>query len=401
MNVLFISPNSPRDSIGGVERFISNLIDYCTARAEHNVYILLPVDKGTFVERIGNVTVYHDENLSISKDLHVIQKDSRDKVHLFAKRVEEIIKLHNIDIICAENFHLGVPPAYSILLNMVAGLYKIPSVLRVHSFAVTELQTELINQLMWAKISCVSKSVAGDCFHKGANIDYLTTDYLGVNTHEFNADANPLFNLKEKLELPVETKILLSATRLILGTKNIIKQKGLVNLIEAFSKISPRYPYLHLVIAVGKPPDRLKNEFTQAYNMLYGYIKLHNIEAKTTVKTYKLGDMASVYKGSDIFVLPSENETFGQVFIESMACGLPVIGTKVGGIPEIISDSYNGYLVTSDDSTMLAQRIEKLINSSTVRNNFREAGLKTVENNFTSEKQFSCFFKTLSTVINN
>jgi glycosyltransferase involved in cell wall biosynthesis len=93
--------------------------------------------------------------------------------------------------------------------------------------------------------------------------------------------------------------------------------------------------------------------------------------------------------------LPSENETFGQVFIEAMACGLPVIGTKVGGTPEIISDSYNGYLIPPNDSSILAQMIEKLINDRSTRNRFIKAGIKTVEDKFTSEKQLFNFMKTL------
>jgi len=48
---------------------------------------------------------------------------------------------------------------------MVAMQKKTPLVLRLHSLATTELQVELINQLMWDQISCVSKSVAGDCSH--------------------------------------------------------------------------------------------------------------------------------------------------------------------------------------------------------------------------------------------
>ena len=196
-----------------------------------------------------------------------------------------------------------------------------------------------------------------------------------------------------------ENKIVLIATRILHGRKNILNEKGIINLIQAFSKLSPRYSNLRLLIAVGKPPDNLKDEFDQAYEMLLGYIKLHNIEAKTIVKMFKLNEMPEVYGGSDVFVLPSENETFGQVFIEAMACGLPVIGTKVGGTPEIISDSYNGYLIPPNDSSILAQMIEKLINDRSTRNRFIKAGIKTVEDKFTLEKQLFNFMKTLEETV--
>lgn len=397
MNILFISPNSPLESIGGVERYIINLVNYCKDKSQFKTIVILPTFKESHIEENGNVVTYFDENIALLKNASV--KEISQKAHLFSKTVENIILKYKIDIICAENFHVGLPPAYNILLNMIAGLHKIPLVLRLHSFAVTDLQVELVNQLMWKKISCVSKSVAGDCFYKGADINLLSTDYLGVDTNEFNNGKIIQHNVREKLKLLPEHKIILTATRIIHGRKNIIQEKGIINLVQAFSKLSPRYPDLRLLVAVGKAPDNLKNEFDQAYNMLLGYIKLNNIETKTIVTMFKLDEMPEVYRESDVFALASENETFGQVFIEAMACGLPVIGTKTGGIPEIISDSYNGYLIPPNDSSILAQMIEKLINDRSIRDRFIRTGIITVEDKFRSEKQFFNFFKMLKETI--
>jgi glycosyltransferase involved in cell wall biosynthesis len=390
MNILFISPNSPYNSVGGVERYILNLKDYCNNHTQFNTIIILPGHKHGLIEESNNLSIYQDKNLYLSK--YTTRKNTTNKARSFNDSIKNIILKNNIDIICAENFHVGLPPAYSLLLNMTASSHKIPLILRVHSFASTDIQIELVNQLIWNKVSCVSKSVAGDCFHKGADINIISTDYLGVNVNLFNNGLSDNY-IKNKLKLSHENKIILTATRIIRGRKNIIEEKGIVNLIQAFSKLAPRYPNLHLLIAVGKPPDNLKNEYDQAFNMLLGYTKLHNVEEKTIIRTFKLEEMPKVYAGSDIFVLASENETFGQVFIEAMACGLPVIGTKVGGIPEIISDSYNGYLINPNDSSILAQKIEVLLNDNVVRDKFIRAGLKTVNNKFTSEKQFSKFFK--------
>ena len=77
-----------------------------------------------------------------------------------------------------------------------------------------------------------------------------------------------------------------------------------------------------------------------------------------------------------------------------MAC-LPVIGAKTGGIPEIINDSINGFLVPPDDSSILAQKIERLITDKILRKKFIAAGIKTVEDNFTSDDQFLSFQKML------
>jgi glycosyltransferase involved in cell wall biosynthesis len=81
-----------------------------------------------------------------------------------------------------------------------------------------------------------------------------------------------------------------------------------------------------------------------------------------------------------------------------MACGLPVIGAKTGGMPEIISDGYNGFLVQPADPIILAQKIEEIITNKKLRNNFINNGHKTIEEKFTAEMQFSDFNQLLKNV---
>lgn len=398
MKILFISPNSPFESIGGIERYVINLINYFKIQKDIQTFLILPTTGESNKRVEGNITIYYDNNLSLPRRNRT-HKIIAAKSEGFSSLVESIIKKHGIDVICAENIIFGPPAVYSFRLNMIALLYKIPLMLRLHMYPESPIQIELTNQLMWDHVSCVSKSVAGDCFQKGTDINKLSTDYLGVNTTDFNPMLDSEYDLKKQLKLGKETKIVLTAARIITGSKVMLKEKGLINLIQAFSKLSPRYPDLRLLIGVGRASENLKNEFEAAYEMLLGYIKIHNIGHQTVVKMFQLDEMPDVYRGSDVFVLPAErNETLGQTFIEAMACGLPVIGAKTGGIPEIISDFHNGYLVLPDDPSILAQKIESIINDDLTREKFILAGIKTVEENFTSTKQFSSFHKTLESL---
>jgi len=138
MNILFISPNSPFESIGGIERYITNLINYYKGRSECNIFIVLPKKGKSYSEKQGKVTILFEDALFIPKEIH-LQKEITRKAQLFSKVVTDIIKKNNIDIICAENFLFGPPAAYILLLNMVAMQQKTPLVLRLHSFATTEL----------------------------------------------------------------------------------------------------------------------------------------------------------------------------------------------------------------------------------------------------------------------
>ncbi len=71
--------------------------------------------------------------------------------------------------------------------------------------------------------------------------------------------------------------------------------------------------------------------------------------------------LVSLYRAADIFVLPSRGDCMPQAVIEAMASGLPVVATRVGAIPEMVTDSVNGYLVPARDPRALRAAIEALV----------------------------------------
>ena len=74
-----------------------------------------------------------------------------------------------------------------------------------------------------------------------------------------------------------------------------------------------------------------------------------------------VADLAPVYQAADIFLLTSDHEGTPNVLLEAMSCGLPVIATRVGGVPEVVEDGVNGYLIEPSDEEQLIQRILYLI----------------------------------------
>src|SRR3989344_1436820 len=134
MKILFISPNSPFESIGGIERYVINLINYFKNQSQNEVYLILPTKEKSHSATEGKITIFYDTSFSIPRGNSRSQRDIVEKARLFAKLVEEIIVKNQIDIICAENIFFGPPAAYSLLLNMVANVHKIPLVLRLHMY---------------------------------------------------------------------------------------------------------------------------------------------------------------------------------------------------------------------------------------------------------------------------
>lgn len=99
------------------------------------------------------------------------------------------------------------------------------------------------------------------------------------------------------------------------------------------------------------------------------------------------GVLAEVYSASDLFVMPSLYEAFGQTVIEAMACGIPVVGFDTGGIPEIVEDNVSGLLAPVGDVHRLAEKIETMILDPGKRLEMGKKARQTVENTFTLRHQ--------------
>ena len=96
-------------------------------------------------------------------------------------------------------------------------------------------------------------------------------------------------------------------------------------------------------------------------------------------------DVENVYHTADIVVVPSRwQEPLGLINLEAGACRKPVIATRVGGIPEVVEDSVNGFLVPPADVNALAAKVATLIADPVLRVRMGAAGRQRVEANFTS-----------------
>jgi glycosyltransferase involved in cell wall biosynthesis len=101
-------------------------------------------------------------------------------------------------------------------------------------------------------------------------------------------------------------------------------------------------------------------------------------------------DVRPFIEGADIFVLPSAiREGFGLSLAEAMAMGVPVIGTKLGGVPEIIIDGVNGLLAEPGNSESLAQSILYLLASQDLARFLAQNGLRTIREQFSLDRMIS------------
>jgi glycosyltransferase involved in cell wall biosynthesis len=77
--------------------------------------------------------------------------------------------------------------------------------------------------------------------------------------------------------------------------------------------------------------------------------------------------IADILPVGDVFLLPSEHESFGLAALEAMSCGLPVVGSRIGGLPEVINDGDTGFLCDPHDSACMTRLIVDLLMNESLR----------------------------------
>jgi len=142
--------------------------------------------------------------------------------------------------------------------------------------------------------------------------------------------------------------------KIIIFVGNLRKVKGVEYLIESMKEITEKEKNAKLII-LGDGEERSDLEELVSTLFMDKYIKFLGRISNESIPKYMMA--------SDLFVLPSVSESFGIVNLEAMASGLPIVATKVGGVPEIIKENINGLLVEPRNSIDLSLKIIKLLHN--------------------------------------
>jgi len=155
------------------------------------------------------------------------------------------------------------------------------------------------------------------------------------------------------------------------------KYKGVDKLIECTAHLRSAVPNLHLVV-VGGGSDLARH--TQLARDLRVADCVHFFDKLSRA------EIAACYARCDVFAMPSTGEGFGLVFLEAMAFEKPLIGAAAGGIPDVIEDGTNGFLVPTEDSfdgpAKLRQAMEKLLCEDYLRATFGQRGGEIVRSKY-------------------
>lgn len=277
----------------------------------------------------------------------------------------DVVKNHKLDIL---HVHYAIPHASSAYFTQkmleAQGIY-IPFVTTLHGTDITLVGKDLhykpvvefsINESN--AVTAVSESLKQQTlqsFHIKQDIQVI---YNFVDHKRFTQLNKSHF---KNLIAPNQEKILLHVS-------NFRKVKRVEDVIRMYKIVSKHIPAKLLM--VGDGPERTKAEDV-----------CRNTGGCADVKFMGKQDMLEdIFNIADLFVLPSESESFGLAALEAMACGLPVISSNAGGLPEINIHGQTGYLSAVGDYEDMAQNALRILNDEATLNTFKNNAFEQSQN---------------------
>jgi glycosyltransferase involved in cell wall biosynthesis len=173
-----------------------------------------------------------------------------------------------------------------------------------------------------------------------------------------------------------------------LAVARLVERKGLSDLIEALACLERDRFELEIL---GSGPDERKLKDLAA--------RLGVSREVIFAGSVSRSEIPGRYRDADIFTLASREEAFGNVFAEAMACGLPVVGSTVGGIPELIEHGKNGYLVPPREPRALAAAIRLLADNPELRSEIGRRNRAQAEANLSWARVTTRYLSTYNGVL--
>lgn len=197
--------------------------------------------------------------------------------------------------------------------------------------------------------------------------------YAGVDTERFNPEVSPAFDAGEDVA--------------ILYVGRLDEGKGLKELVDAHAALADRTTMY--LVGGGTLEDQLRERAKQQGTA--GAVEFVGRVPNEEIPGY--------YTAADVFCLPSHHESFGIVNIEAMACGVPVVTTRIDAIKEYATDEENAILVDIGDSDALQSALERLVDSKQLRERLGGVGQRTAKR-FSWDSQaekLECYYERIVT----
>ncbi|MBL7071654.1 MAG: glycosyltransferase family 4 protein [Candidatus Omnitrophica bacterium] len=263
-------------------------------------------------------------------------------------------------------------------LQQLAKERGIPLILTAHNVWDDLLFLDLTLKIRWAHIIAVSHYIKRELIGAGCNDKKITVIHHGIDTEQFKANVN---TRKLRVKYPK-----LKDRRIIFHPARIGLAKGCDVSLKALRVVRDRFPKVLLVMAGSKNIIDWGASQQKDIAYLVELIKIFRLDKNVLIDAFTLDEMAQIYALSEVNMYPSSvGEPFGLTMLESLSAGKPMIVTDAGGMPEIIQDGINGFVIPVKDFESLSSRIIQLMANDKLRQRFGYTGRQMVMSHYTKE----------------
>lgn len=286
-------------------------------------------------------------------------------------RQKTIRELNNFN---PDIIHIATPSLLGHFAVKYAQKHHIPIITIYHTHFISYIAYYLKNLSFLIEPAKKFISVKKKSFYNRCDYIYVPSNSIrkeligyGINTSKMQiwerGIDSELFNPKKK-DQELLRQITGNNLPTLLFASRLVWEKNLQTLFRIYRLIQQKKIACNFVIA-GDGQARLACE-----KEMKGAIFMGQLSHET---------LAIIYASSSIFIFPSISETYGNVILEAMASGLPCIIARGGGSQDLIQNEVNGYACEPDNEEEYVNRIEKLLDNSTLYEQFRKLGLQKSE----------------------
>lgn len=353
-------------SYGGAEKVVIDQIS-ALMNLERFEPILLVYSRKTVDDKFFS----HLSNLKIKKYSIVLNRHRLKYFNPISNIFEtiRILKKENPKIIHSHGYRANI------IALIVSRILSVLVVTTCHGYIFTDFKLNLYNRIdlfvikQFKKVIAVSKSLKEYLIQKGIINDRIVVLKNAVDTsQQCDRIGETCDRIRQNLSIRENCFVCGYIGR-------ISPEKGLLYLINGFSKLKKNTDKYYLMV-IGDGEERENCELLAGELLQQGRIKFLGFQ----------NNVKELLAAMDCIVLPSLTEGTPMVLLEAMSMEVPIIATRVGGVPDIIIHNDNGLLVDSMDSDAIAAAIEKLYSDKELRKKLAKNARLLVQDEYDIQK---------------
>lgn len=352
MNIGIYSPRVGIYDTGGTETFLRKMMQELSRTDEITLYtgagplVDQVIDLDIIVEQIELYTEADPLTAQLARwtPLHPVEVES----------FSMFVNAYRSGVLTEMGDREDVVSLHSLLDDVLVSRFTdVPTLFRVPAIDLPSRRWEVFSCIDQADRWVTNSHWTAGKVEQGLGRDVDGVVYAGVDLDRFSPDASPALSFGN----PV-----------VLYVGRFDPGKGLRELVKAHKLVLQRDDVELLLVGDGSLRDELEDTVA----------KLGTADQVTFTGAVPHQEVHRYYAAADVFCLPSHSEGFGLGNIEAMACGIPVVTTRVGAIPEYIDHEENGLLVPRGDVNALCDAIGSLIRDPEFRETLAASALEDV-----------------------